>query len=78
MTISHRSDECVARLNKAIIISEIAIERQTKALETETDPFTIHTLTSGIEEQTKNIGYCRSNLKGWDSVVNMTFPEYEL
>ena len=78
MTISHRSDECVQRLNRAIIISEIAIERQTKALETETDPFTIDTLNSGIEEQTKNIGYCRANIKGWDSVVKMTFPEYPL
>lgn len=77
MTVIHYSDECVARLNKAMAASWVAMGRKLTARRDNPEWGLRMILNSGIREDILNIRCCLANRKSWDSVVNMTFPEYE-
>lgn len=78
MTVIHYSDLCVERLNKAMAASWVAMDRKLAARRDNPEWGLRMILNSGIREDILNIRCCLKNRASWDSVVNMTFPEYEL
>ncbi len=78
MKVSHYSDECVQRLNKAIAASWVAMDRKLTARRANPERGLRMILNSGIREDIFSIRCCLANRKTWDSVVNMKLPEYPL
>ena len=76
--VIHYSDEAVARLNKAIAASWVAMDRKLTARRANPERGLRMILNSGIREDILNIRCCIKNRASWDSVVSMTFPEYPL
>ena len=78
MPVIHSSDLSVQRLTKALAASWVAMDRKLTARRANPERGLRMILNSGIREDMFNIRCCAANIKTWDSVVNMTFPEYPL